>query len=404
MERRLIPQRPDWQRRVEDEGMLWHTAQGVPYWHEGVCYVFGLSEVERIEAATEACHRMAMDAVGAIIEGGELPLYGYGADAIRLIEQSWQRDERDIYGRIDFAYDGQGEPRMLEYNADTPTSLLEASVVQWSWMTDILGPEADNQFNDLHNALVERMSKWAFHRQYGTFGANHRDAILHVSCVFPHDEDTGTVAYIESVAREAGIEVRFVPIDTIGYSDEEGGIFLDQDNWPIRLLFKLYPWDWLLSDDYGPMLADAVLSGRIQLFEPAWKMLLANKLLLARMWEMNPDSPYLLETHRSDRPFRDTGRGYVRKPALGREGQNVSLFRPGETDAAAQTDGSYADNDFVCQALAGLFVTQVEDKPVHALIGSWVIDGEAKGMGIRESDRAITDDQARFVPHYFVED
>ena len=42
---------------------------------------------------------------------------------------------------------------MLEYNADTPTSLLEVSVIQWDWL-QALHPGAD-QFNSVHEKLVD---------------------------------------------------------------------------------------------------------------------------------------------------------------------------------------------------------------------------------------------------------
>lgn len=380
--------------------MLWHTSGDVPYWNEGVAYRFTAAEIEAIHEATEACHHMALAAVGAIIAEGDLPNYGYDADAIRLIEHGWVTNERDLYGRIDFAYDGSGAPKLLEYNADTPTSLLEAAVVQWTWLTDTMGEGATTQYNDMHRALVERLRALKTERDSGLLGVRQREAVLHVSCVFPHDEDTGTVAYIESVAREAGLEVRFVPIDQIGFSEVEGGTFVDQDNVPIRLLFKLYPWDWLLADDYGPKLTAAVLKNSIRLFEPAWKMLLANKLLMVKMRALFPDSPYLLDTYHSETAFKASGRAFVRKPALGREGQNVSVFRAGEVSPAERTDGNYSDNPFVYQEFAKLFRDNASG--AYALIGSWVIGGEPQGMGIRESDHAITDDRSRFVPHWFV--
>ena len=43
---------------------------------------------------------------------------------------------------------------MLEYNADTPTTLLEASILQWYWLKDT-HPD-DDQWNSLHEKLVER--------------------------------------------------------------------------------------------------------------------------------------------------------------------------------------------------------------------------------------------------------
>lgn len=36
----------------------------------------------------------------------------------------------------------------------------------------------------------------------------------------------------------------------------------------------------------------------------------------------------------------------------------------------------------------------------YTLIGSWIIDDEAAGMGIREDNTLITKDTSRFVPHY----
>ena len=61
-----------------------------------------------------------------------------------------------LFGRFDLAYDGSGAPKLLEYNADTPTALLEASVVQWRWLEQAIRPRiADaDQFNSLHEKLI----------------------------------------------------------------------------------------------------------------------------------------------------------------------------------------------------------------------------------------------------------
>ncbi|RYG28768.1 hypothetical protein EON81_27950, partial [bacterium] len=36
------------------------------------------------------------------------------------------------------------------------------------------------------------------------------------------------------------------------------------------------------------------------------------------------------------------------------------------------------------------------------VIGSWVVGGEARGIGIRESKSLITDNTSQFVPHLFL--
>src|SRR3974377_1024396 len=67
--------------------------------------------------------------------------------------RSWEEREPSIYGRFDLAYDGVGAPKLLEYNADTPTALLEASVIQWFWLKDI--DERGDQCNSIHERLIE---------------------------------------------------------------------------------------------------------------------------------------------------------------------------------------------------------------------------------------------------------
>ncbi len=60
-----------------------------------------------------------------------------------------------LYGRFDFAYDGRNI-KMLEYNADTPTGLLEASVAQWLWIEQVSGIANRDQFNSIHEDLIKR--------------------------------------------------------------------------------------------------------------------------------------------------------------------------------------------------------------------------------------------------------
>jgi glutathionylspermidine synthase len=86
---------------------------------------------------------------------------------------------------------------------------------------------------------------------------------------------------------------------------------------------------------------------------------------------------------------------YVRKPLFGREGAGITLFRnwAAEEGSAKPADGT----NYVYQRLASL----ATDGGSHAVIGSWLIDGDPAGMGIRESDGMITTNTSRFVPHLF---
>ena len=66
-----------------------------------------------------------------------------------------RRGEPSLYGRLDLRWDGTGPPKLLEYNADTPTALFEAAVVQWEWLQCLEdGAARHDQFNSLHEALI----------------------------------------------------------------------------------------------------------------------------------------------------------------------------------------------------------------------------------------------------------
>ena len=81
---------------------------------------------------------MCLEAVGHVIENRRLGEFGIPEPYHDWVAWSWERDEHTIYGRFDLRYDGAGPPKLLEYNADTPTALLEAAVIQWFWFQDLL--------------------------------------------------------------------------------------------------------------------------------------------------------------------------------------------------------------------------------------------------------------------------
>lgn len=392
MERRTIAPRPDWRRKVEDLGLTWHTTDdGRPYWDESAYWAFTTEEVDRIEAATETLYDMVLAAVGDAIENRRLAAFGYSGQTVALIEHSWRNREWEptLYARFDLAYDGR-DLKMLELNGDTPTALLEAAVVQWHWMEELF-PDGD-QFNSAHDKLIEALRLYAQH--------GGREAPLHLAGVQPHAEDEGTIGYLAACAAEAGLTPVLAPIDQIGWREggKVPGHFVDGDDRPIRALFKLYPWEWLLDEQFGGALVEEVMAGRLRLIEPAWKMVASNKRLLVTLKEMYPDSDLLLDASTSAADAALWGGEFVRKPVRGREGQNVTLMRPagrGAAEEVARREGTYGDDLFVFQKKANL--AQADGN--YAVLGSWVVNRQACGMGVRESDGPITDDKARFVPH-----
>jgi glutathionylspermidine synthase len=371
VQRRVIEPRRDWRAKVEALGLVWHTADRQPYWNEAAYYSFSLREIETIEAATAELYRLVMTAGQAVIDRRLYARFGIPAWCEPVIEAAWEAEPACLnHGRFDLGWDGRGQPKLFEFNCDTPTALFEAAVVQWLWKEEVK-PEAD-QFNSLHDKLI---AKWADIKPY-------LPPLTHFTHMAdPAGEDMVTVAYLRDTAEQAGVAGAPILIQDIGW---DGRRFVDLDNQPIRALFHLYPWEWMVNEPFGRNIPDCE---PMLWIEPIWKMMLSNKAILPLLWELFPGHPNLLPA-----AFEAPRGDHVRKPLFAREGANVTVVRGGRT--VAETGGDYGAEGFVYQQYYAL-----PDFSGHRpVIGSWVIDGEPAGMGIRE-DGLITGNTARFTPH-----
>jgi glutathionylspermidine synthase len=377
MKRVAISPRQDWEMKVEEIGLIYHHTQGQPYWNESAYYAFRSAEIDRIELATNDLHEMCLKAAQHVIDNNRFNELRIPEAAIPVIKQAWEDEPPAIYGRFDLAYDGE-DLKLLEYNADTPTALLEAAVAQWYWLQERF-PKKE-QFNSLHEKLL---AKWQELKPYVA-------KPLYFTYLQPPDvensEDLMTVSYLMDVAGQAGIETALMKIDDIGW-DAERNCFTDRDERPMRSIFKLYPWEWLLRDPFASqLLSTYVLT---QWIEPIWKMLLSNKGILPILWELFPGHPNLLEC------YFDTPKGlthYVRKPLLSREGANLTIRRGASVQ---ETSGPYGEEGFIYSATARI----PNFHGAFPVLGSWVIDGAAAGIGIRESQTPVTDNLSSFAPH-----
>jgi glutathionylspermidine synthase len=353
--------------------MHYHSLDDGPYWDERTYYRFSAAEVDELERATYALDKMCLEAVGHVIDNRRFEPFGIPEEFHDFVVRSWETEQRTVYGRFDLAYDGRSSPRLLEYNADTPTALLEAAVVQWFWLKDC-HPDAD-QFNRIHERLTE---------VWGTVAAEDPGRVTFVSLA-GNVEDYMTANYLRDTAVQAGLDTDYLAVEDIGW-DAAQRAFVGREGRPLRTIFKLYPWEWMLTDEFAPHL----LASPTRWLEAPWKMLLSNKAVLPVLSELFPASPYLLRTG-----FCPPGPSYVRKPIQGREGANVALVIDGRTEA--ETDGPYGAQRYVYQERAPL----PNFDGNYPVVGSWMVNGYACGVGIREDRSPVTHNTSRFVPHLF---
>ena len=378
MQREPSAPRPNWKARCEEAGFSFHSMDGT-YWDESACYAFSAAEVDKLEAVTEELHQLCLGAVEVVVKEKRMAEFAIPEPFHKLVAESWRRRDPSVFGRFDLSWDGAGDPKMLEYNADTPTSLLEASVVQWHWLEDVR-PDSD-QFNSLHEKLIDR---W---RELKGPGAARP---LWFACVQGNDEDFDNTEYLRDTALQAGWDARALGIEELGW-DATTGRFVDLDDVPAERIFKLYPWEWMVREAFAPHL----LLQTAHWIEPPWKMLLSNKALLAVLWELNYGHPNLLPAYFT--PSRFAGE-YVKKPLLSREGANVTLNR---RLGVVREPGGYGAEGWVYQGYAPLPGYDTPSGKRYAVIGAWIVGNAAAGVGIREDDSPITKNTSRFVPHYF---
>lgn len=396
MKRISVKPRPNWANKLNSIGFDYHsiddagndcsnTSDKFFYWREDVAYQFTEQEIERLYDATVEVHKMSLDLVDELIESGNVDKLNIPNHAIEKIEQSWNRNDLHLYGRFDFSLATDGNFKVLEYNADTPTSLLESSLAQWYWKEEVF--PGHDQFNSIHEALVERAKQ--------IFVPNSRISLIGFE---ESMEDWGNLQYLSEVFNAAGCSSSLC--DVLGVGIDNYGRFVDDNDFVTDIIFKLYPWEHFMDAPYFVNINSA------KFVEPIWKSVISNKAFMALLWEKHKRHPNLLKTTFLSSDF--IGTPFVKKPYLSREGANVSFYDKNR-NITLQTSGEYGEGKYVCQELCPLPYFNAPETTGHhgpqekmfAVLGSWVVGDDAVGLDIREDLSPITKDTSYFVPHFF---
>ena len=393
MFRKQFKKRDYYHERLDQIGFQYHSvlsSDNERYWTEGIAYEFTLERIEEIESVSERLHEMCLETVGEIIESGDYPIgFGLNDQSKSLIEHSWKNSDAHVYGRFDFLVEPAGAVKLYEYNAATPTALLESAVAQWQWLEEAEDVPHRDQFNSIHEKLIARWNQ---------VKEQNSDATLYALATKNAPfEDWGNLEYLADTAMQGGWQVHIEEIENVGFNPQRQE-FVDTAESRIEYAFKLYPWEWMMSEDFG----EYVIACPTRWFEPPWKMLLSNKAILPVLWKRYPEHENLLPAFfETEKPNVGFEYMFVKKPILGREGANIHLSG---TFSDTLIDGShqlaeYDADGYVYQEYAPL--PDFEGK--HPVIGSWIIGDEPAGIGIREDDTIISGNGSHFVPHYFVD-
>jgi glutathionylspermidine synthase len=438
MERRYCPPRAGWREQVMSDGLVYldSTAPSgavVTYWTETSYYLFTLAEIEELRRACNELTHMFVAAGDHIIKNNLFSKMAIPAHAIQAIKRTWEDHDPEMHwpsliGRFDIRWGGHNfpgaaddptllVPKLFENNADTPTSFPESTGVQWNWhlFSQALGTD---QWNNAYEALVQ-----AFQRNIPLLERRSGRKVTTIHFAYTTAETSGedqmNTTLIAAAAQAAGYKVKVMAMEDIKLVAQNGvevsiagmttfteaGCFIDSDGLPIDVIFKLYPWEWMFQEAFGKTALWSIVQpdGTIWI-EPPYKAMWSNKGILAVLWELYKDDPdrskYLLPTYFMGEEPSGFRRNCVRKPLLGREGANITVVRDGKR--IESHGGQYGEEGYVLQQFAPLPAFEGVGGPFHPVLGVWMIDQEAEGLGIRESTDLVTNNMSQFVPHKIV--
>ncbi|PHH86085.1 hypothetical protein CDD83_10779 [Cordyceps sp. RAO-2017] len=420
MRRVTVEPRPHATRLVHSQGLVYTREsedQREYYWRDTRYYSFTTEEVELLERAGEDVFAMCCEAADYLVEHPDIVTgqMAIPAFAFHQIKESWSREPGwgSVYGRFDICFGGLDNPdprlrvpKFYEFNADTPTSLVEAATIQWLWL------EQTGHGNDQYNCITDELIV-AWKRNLTIIDdkcGHHVTVHFAVAVGDATGEDTMNTTLLLDTCRQAGWPTKTILIEDVGIGPD--GRFYDLDNEHIDVIFKLYPWEMMMTEAFGEAcFKDMEIIGRRNeageytggtiWIEPPYKLLWTNKAIFAILWRLfkhDPRSKWLLPTFFEDEaPACMTS--FARKPIFSREGMDIVLQEKGRVLQDMKA-GEYGKEGYVVQELA-LLPEFKDDHNVsqYPVIGLWFVDGDPSGIGMREDEKPITTFHSAFVPH-----
>ena len=375
---------------LESIGFYWHTDRDQTSYIADELVVVSNDEVEAYYEAANELYDMFAEAGQYVIDNNLFHELNIPFNLVDLIKNSWSNDVHwHLYGRFDFAGGVDGKPiKLLEFNADTPTSLYETAIIQWA-MLKANGMDEAKQFNTVSEAIRENFKRLVvLGGDTEEFSRYYEGWKILFSSVKGNIEDENTVRFLQVLANEAGFHTDFAYVDEVGFSGKEG-VFKGDENF--EYWFKLVPWESIAIEegDLALQLDEMVEEQKAIILNPAYTLLYQSKGFMKILWDLYPNHPLLLET--SFEPLK--GKKQVEKRSFGREGANTVIYDE-HMSVIAQTQGEYGNFKPVYQEYTEL----AKDGEGRSYQAGVFFAYEGCGLGYRRGG-LILENFSKFVGH-----
>ena len=378
---------------LEELGFSWHTdSDGSKYVSDELVEI-SADEAEGFYEAGNELYDMFVEAAEYVIENDLFFELGIPFNLVDAIKKSWENDVHwHIYGRFDLAGGLNGEQiKLIEFNADTPTSLFETALLQWALLKQN-NMDEDTQFNNVYEAISNNFKRLiTLDDDLELFDERYDGWKILFSCVAENDEEEATTKLLQQMATDAGFNTGFEYLENVKFDDN--GIF-DADENQYEYWFKLFPWEDIAHDEpeLATTLTNIMNNQEAIIINPAYTLLFQSKGIMKILYDLFPDSPYLLQT--SFEPL--DGIKQVEKTVFGREGANTKIIDSNGT-VVESTDGPYDNYKKIYQE----YVEFPKDAKGTKYQAGVFFAYESCGMSFRKGSE-IMDNMSKFVGHVIV--
>jgi len=376
---------------LESIGFHWHTDDDTTSYISDEVVEITEDEATAYYEATNELYEMYCEAGEHVIENNLFHELNIPFNLVELIKQSWEDDVHwHLYGRFDLAGGIDGKPiKLIEFNADTPTSVFETAIIQWA-MLKFNDLEESSQFNSLYESLKDNFKRFVtLNTPIEDFEKYYKDLNFKIlfSSISESIEDENTVKLLQHIANEAGYITDFEYMEDVEFSNDG----ISKKDKIFEFWFKLIPWEDIAIDEgeLAVLLTDIINNKKAIIVNPAYTVMFQSKGFMKILWDLYPNHPLLLET--SFEPLNS--KKQVEKMCFGREGANTAIINA-DNSLEIKTDGEYDNFKPIYQE----YVEFPKDNNGDFYQAGVFYAYEACGLGFRKGG-IILDNYSKFVGH-----
>lgn len=372
-------------------------------------HVFPITEqtMKQLQLATERMGKIFFKTARILrnLSNEQLLELGFPTASLPFIRMKGMYPE-SVISRFDFALTEDNRIKMLEFNSDTPTFIVECFQMN--------GKVCEELGYDDPNANQERLLSSGITKAVMEATKGMEDPNVVFTAHHEHIEDWNTTMYLSGLCH---VDNKVMPMTELRITEDT---LVDRDGVPIDVLYRqTYPIEDLIEDQdpetgdlVGVELLQLVKEGKLFIINPLSAFLLQPKSIQCLIWGLAEEGAfytseeqkwikeYMLPTYLEPDLFFGKS-PFVQKPSFGREGDTITIRDKDTNIMIRNAHETYKSSLPIFQKYTELPVVFLEtEKGIEKLsyvFGAFLIAGKASSIGIRAGEK-ITGNESYYLP------